>query len=155
MKRFLSWLLLLGNDSLAWIDIFLLSNDSIIENFENLCRMQQQQEVLAWLLEPLSQQWTQLEWQNNYLSEPLGLVRLCSETPVMWSVFHTITFFEKALKRSGTRKAHLNLQNNSTETATPLHPMASHLSWMLPPLPKVRMLLPKINCVKIPHSHFF
>ncbi|KAJ6434325.1 hypothetical protein OIU84_017936 [Salix udensis] len=34
---------------------------------------QQQQEVLAWLLEPLSQQWTQLEWQNNYLSEPLGL----------------------------------------------------------------------------------
>ncbi|BFG37079.1 hypothetical protein CerSpe_233530 [Prunus speciosa] len=99
--------------------------------------MQQQQEVLAWLLEPLSQQWTQLEWQNNYLSEPLGLVRLCSETPVMWSVFHTITFFEKALKRSGTRKAHLNLQNNSTETATPLHPMASHLSWMLPPLPKL------------------
>ncbi|ONI04716.1 hypothetical protein PRUPE_6G336100 [Prunus persica] len=99
--------------------------------------IQQQQEVLAWLLEPLSQQWTQLEWQNNYLSEPLGLVRLCSETPVMWSVFHTITFFEKALKRSGTRKAHLNLQNNSTETATPLHPMASHLSWMLPPLPKL------------------
>ncbi|CAL9003504.1 unnamed protein product [Prunus brigantina] len=99
--------------------------------------IQQQQEVLAWLLEPLSQQWTQLEWQNNYLSEPLGLVRLCSETPVMWSVFHTITFFEKALKRSGTRKAHLNLQNNSTETATPLHPVASHLSWMLPPLPKL------------------
>ncbi|VVA12817.1 PREDICTED: exportin-5 [Prunus dulcis] len=99
--------------------------------------IQQQQEVLAWLLEPLSQQWTQLEWQTDYLSEPLGLVRLCSETPVMWSVFHTITFFEKALKRSGTRKAHLNLQNNSTETATPLHPMASHLSWMLPPLPKL------------------
>ncbi|XP_068317682.1 protein HASTY 1-like isoform X2 [Pyrus communis] len=103
--------------------------------------IQQQQEVLAWLLEPLSQQWTQIEWQNNYLSEPLGLVRLCSETPVMWSVFHTITFFEKALKRSGTRKAQSNLQHNSTESSMPLHPMASHLSWMLPPLPKLFRVL--------------
>ncbi|KAL5566976.1 hypothetical protein UlMin_030140 [Ulmus minor] len=99
--------------------------------------IQQQQEVLAWLLEPLSQQWTQLEWQNNYLSEPLGLVRLCLETPTMWSIFHTVTFFEKALKRSGTRKAHSNLQNNSTAGSPPSHPMASHLSWMLPPLLKL------------------
>ncbi|TXG65800.1 hypothetical protein EZV62_007075 [Acer yangbiense] len=99
--------------------------------------IQQQQEVLAWLLEPLSQQWTQLEWQNNYLSEPLGLVRLCSETQFMWSLFHTVTFFEKALKRSGTRKGGLSLQNSSTESSTYLHPMASHLSWMLPPLLKL------------------
>ncbi|XP_062084573.1 protein HASTY 1 [Humulus lupulus] len=97
--------------------------------------IQQQQEVLAWLLEPLSQQWMQLEWQNNYLSDPSGLVRLCFETSTMWSLFHTVTFFEKALKRSGTRKSHLNLQNN--ETTSLLHPMASHLSWMLPPLLKL------------------
>ncbi|KAF9670035.1 hypothetical protein SADUNF_Sadunf13G0026600 [Salix dunnii] len=97
--------------------------------------IQQQQEVLAWLLEPLSQQWTQLEWQNNYLSEPLGLIRLCSETAFMWSIFHTVTFFEKALKRSGIRKGSLNLQNIST--ASTIHPMASHLSWMLPPLLKL------------------
>ncbi|XP_048226148.1 protein HASTY 1 [Ricinus communis] len=96
---------------------------------------QQQQEVLAWLLEPLSQQWVQIDWQNNYLSEPLGLVRLCSETPFMWSIFHTVTFFEKALKRSGTRKGNTTLQNSSTSTL--LHPMASHLSWMLPPLLKL------------------
>ncbi|PPD68968.1 hypothetical protein GOBAR_DD34150 [Gossypium barbadense] len=94
--------------------------------------VQQQQEVLAWLLEPLSQQWIQIEWQNNYLSEPLGLVRLCSETAFMWSLFHTITFFEKALKRSGMRKG----QSSSTSSSTP-HPMASHLSWMLPPLLKL------------------
>ncbi|KAJ4719575.1 protein HASTY 1 [Melia azedarach] len=99
--------------------------------------IQQQQEVLAWLLEPLSQQWTQLEWQNNYLSDPLGLVRLCSDTPFMWSLFHTVTFFEKALKRSGIRKGNLNLQNSSTENSTLMHPMASHLSWMLPPLLKL------------------
>ncbi|XP_050384104.1 protein HASTY 1 [Argentina anserina] len=98
---------------------------------------QQQQEVLVWLLEPLSQQWTQIEWQNNYLSEPLGLVRLCMETPTMWSIFHCITFFEKALKRSGTRKSHLSSQNNTAAGSIPLHPMASHLSWMLPPLPKL------------------
>lgn len=115
-----------------------------IASFCNWCRIQQQQEVLAWLLEPLSQQWTQLEWQNNYLSEPLGLVRLCSETPTMWSIFHTLTFFEKALKRSGFRKAQLNLQNNLTSGSTPLHPMASHLSWMLPPLLKVCLPRPII-----------
>uniref|UniRef100_A0A6N2LXB9 Uncharacterized protein n=1 Tax=Salix viminalis TaxID=40686 RepID=A0A6N2LXB9_SALVM len=97
--------------------------------------IQQQQEVLAWLLEPLSQQWTQLEWQNNYLSEPQGLIRLCSETAFMWSIFHTVTFFEKALKRSGIKKGSLNLQNIST--ASTIHPMASHLSWMLPPLLKL------------------
>ncbi|GMJ11206.1 HASTY, HASTY 1 [Hibiscus trionum] len=95
---------------------------------------QQQQEVLAWLLEPLSQQWIQIEWQNNYLSEPLGLVRLCSETAFMWSLFHTVTFFEKALKRSGLRKG--SIRNSSTASSTP-HPMASHLCWMLPPLLKL------------------
>lgn len=99
--------------------------------------IQQQQEVLAWLLEPLSQQWMQIEWQNNYLSEPLGFVRLCSDTPFMWSLFHTVTFFEKALKRSGIRKANLNLQSSSAENSAVTHPMASHLSWMLPPLLKL------------------
>ncbi|GMP40616.1 hypothetical protein CsSME_00010991 [Camellia sinensis var. sinensis] len=99
--------------------------------------IQQQQEVLAWLLEPLSKLWTQLEWQISYLSDPTGLVRLCSETQFMWSLFHTVTFFEKALKRSGFRKGNINSQNNSTGSSGPLHPMASHLSWMLPPLLKL------------------
>lgn len=105
--------------------------------FSTWCRIQQQQEVLAWLLEPLSQQWMQIEWQNNYLSEPLGFVRLFSDTPFMWSLFHTVTFFEKALKRSGIRKTSLNLQSSSAENSAVTHPMASHLSWMLPPLLKV------------------
>ncbi|GAV64215.1 Xpo1 domain-containing protein [Cephalotus follicularis] len=99
--------------------------------------IQQQQEVLAWLLQPLSQQWTQPEWQNSYLSEPQGLVRLCSDTLFMWSIFHTVTFFEKALKRSGMKKGNLNSKNSSTAGSTFLHPMASHLSWMLPPLIKL------------------
>ncbi|CAN8277120.1 unnamed protein product [Cochlearia groenlandica] len=92
---------------------------------------QQQQEVLAWLLEPLSQQWIQTEWQDNYLSDPTGFVRLCSNKPFMWSLFHIVTFFEKALKRSGHRK------NNSSVMSQDLHPMAHHLSWMLPPLLKL------------------
>ncbi|KAM7508468.1 hypothetical protein LguiA_018921 [Lonicera macranthoides] len=98
--------------------------------------VQQQQEVLAWLLEPLSKQWTQPDWQNTYLSDPTGVVRLCGETQFMWSLFHTVTFFEKALKRSGIRKGSQSLQSSSTSSA-PLHPMASHLSWMLPPLLKL------------------
>ncbi|CAH2055065.1 unnamed protein product [Thlaspi arvense] len=99
---------------------------------------QQQQEILSWLLEPLSQQWIQPEWQNNYLSDPMGLVRLCSNTSLMWSIFHTVTFFEKALKRSGYRKSNLN----TTSVTTPAsHPMANHLSWMLPPLLKLLRVL--------------
>ncbi|KAK3005844.1 hypothetical protein RJ639_015777, partial [Escallonia herrerae] len=103
----------------------------------SMAGFQQQQDVLAWLLEPLSQQWTQLEWQNAYLSDLSGLVRLCAEPVFMWSLFHTVTFFEKALKRSGNRKGHVNIQNNSTASSTPWHPMATHLSWMLPPLLKL------------------
>ncbi|KAJ7978054.1 Protein HASTY 1 [Quillaja saponaria] len=99
--------------------------------------IQQQREVLAWLLEPLSQQWMQLEWQNKYLSDPLGLVHLCSETQLMWSVFHTVTFFEKALKRSAIKKSNWNLENSSAPGSTPAHPMTSHVSWMLPPLLKL------------------
>nr|XP_016442151.1 PREDICTED: protein HASTY 1-like isoform X1 [Nicotiana tabacum] len=96
---------------------------------------QQQLEVLAWLLEPLSKQWTQLEWQNAYLSDPTGLIRLCADTPFMWSIFHTVTFFEKALKRSGLRKGYASVQTMPASDF--LHPMASHLSWMLPPLLKL------------------
>ena len=118
-------------------------------NFLTWFRIQQQNEVLAWLLEPLSKQWTQLEWQNAYLSDPTGLVRLCSETQFMWSLFHTVTFFEKALKRSGFRKGNLNQQNNSLEGSIPTHPMVSHLSWMLPPLLKVSILF-----IETPHTEF-
>ncbi|RDX99328.1 Protein HASTY 1, partial [Mucuna pruriens] len=99
--------------------------------------IQQQQEVLTWLLEPLSLKWTQLEWQDKYLSGPHGLVQLCSEAPIMWSIFHTVTFFERALKRSGLKKANWNSENSSTPNSTPLNPMASHISWMVTPLLKL------------------
>lgn len=92
------------------------------------------------MLEPLSQQWTQLEWQDRYLSSPHGLVQLCSEAPVMWSIFHTLTFFERALKRSGLKKANGSLENTSAPNSTPPNPMASHISWMLNPLLKVCIL---------------
>lgn len=98
--------------------------------------VQQQQEVLLWLLEPLSNQWTQPEWQDTYLTGPDRLVSLFSETQVMWSIFHTMTFFEKALKRSGFRKSSQNLENGS-KTNSAAHPMSSHLPWMLPPLLKL------------------
>ncbi|KAI3979056.1 hypothetical protein MKX01_016231 [Papaver californicum] len=98
--------------------------------------VQQQQEALVWLLEPSMKQWTQMDWQSAYLSDPAGLVRLCSGTQFMWSLFHSLTFFEKALKRSGSRKSNLTLQNGSLQCNNSMssHPLASHLEWMLPPL---------------------
>ncbi|KAF3651221.1 Protein HASTY 1 [Capsicum annuum] len=97
--------------------------------------VQQQLEVLAWLLEPLSKQWTHLHWQDAYLSDPTGLIRLCADPPFMWSIFHSVTFFEKALKRSGLRKGNISVQ--TIPASDNLHPMASHVSWMLPPLLKL------------------
>lgn len=96
---------------------------------------QQQQEVLLWLLEPLSKQWTQPEWQEAYLTDPVKLVHLCADTRFMWSIFHIVTFFEKALKRSGFKKGSLSSENSSKTPAG--HPMASHLLWMMPPLLKL------------------
>ncbi|KAL8545620.1 hypothetical protein ACS0TY_005666 [Phlomoides rotata] len=98
--------------------------------------VQQQQEVLLWLLEPLSKQWTQPNWQEAFLTDPASLVRLCADTQFMWSTFHTVTFFEKALKRSGYRKGSL-ISENSSKTTPAGHPMVSHLSWMIPPLLKL------------------
>ncbi|KAL3843984.1 hypothetical protein ACJIZ3_001387 [Penstemon smallii] len=98
--------------------------------------VQEQQEVFHWLLEPLRKQWIQPEWQETYLSDPTGLVRLCSETQFMWSIFHTVTFFEKALKRSGLGKGR-SLENYSKTSSDVAHPMVSHLTWMLPPLLKL------------------
>jgi exportin-5 len=101
-------------------------------------RIQQQQEVLAWLLEPLNKIWTQVEWQTAYLSDPSGLTSMSADTQFMWSIYHTVTFFEKALKRSGTKKSTATPQVPTT-TAAPgyLHPMSSHLPWILPPLLRV------------------
>ncbi|GJU50085.1 protein HASTY 1 [Tanacetum coccineum] len=98
---------------------------------------QQQQEVMTWLLEPFSHQWMQLEWQNAYLSDPAGVIKLCGETQFMWSLYHTVTFFEKALKRSGIKKSSTNTDTNSSTASSIPHPLASHLSWMLPPLLKL------------------
>ncbi|XP_057853443.2 protein HASTY 1 isoform X2 [Cryptomeria japonica] len=107
---------------------------------------EQQQKILAWLLEPISKQWLQMEWQTKYLSEPMGLVHLLtrgpntSENELMWYIFHTITFYERALKRCGSKKTpHCTSQESSVidMDSAYVHPLASHLSWMLPPLLKV------------------
>ncbi|KAL4186249.1 hypothetical protein AMTRI_Chr09g13250 [Amborella trichopoda] len=100
---------------------------------------QQQQEALAWLLEPFSKQWTQLDWQNLYLADPMGIVRLCSDSDLMWSIYHSVAFFERALKRSGqggSRRSTPIQQNNSSTSSesNSVHPIAPHISWMLPPL---------------------
>ncbi|KAH9318681.1 hypothetical protein KI387_020450, partial [Taxus chinensis] len=107
---------------------------------------QQQQQILAWLLEPMSKQWLQMDWQNTYLSDPMGLVHLLtrgpntSENELMWYVFHTVTFYERAVKRSGNKKPpHSASQESSViNTASAyVHPLASHLTWMLSPLLKL------------------
>lgn len=106
--------------------------------FYLICRIQQQQEVLAWLLEPINKMWTQVEWQNAYLSDPSGLTHMFADSQFMWSIYHNITLFEKALKRGGSKKSAAAPQALATTVVTGnLHPMCSHLPWILPPLLRV------------------
>lgn len=104
---------------------------------------EQQQSVLNWLLEPLKEQWIQKELRDTYLSSRNGLVHLLTRGPNtpenerMWHIFHTVTIFERALKRSGSKKASLPTSQNGSAFTIDVrssHPMASRLSWMLPPL---------------------
>ncbi|KAF0919842.1 hypothetical protein E2562_031698 [Oryza meyeriana var. granulata] len=96
--------------------------------------IQQQQEVLAWLLEPINKMWTQVEWQTAYLSNPSGLMHMFADSQFMWSIYHNVTLFERALKRSGIKKSAAAPQALATTAASNLHPMCSHLPWILPPL---------------------
>ena len=144
VKRFLWWHLLLGIWPLNLLNLCLqpssISGVSsvIICIFTCFHRIQQQQEVLAWLLEPLNKMWTQVEWRTAYLSDPTGLTNMFADSQFMWSIYHTVTFFEKALKRSGIKKSTTTPQAPTT-TAAPgyLHPISSHLAWILPPLLRV------------------
>lgn len=105
--------------------------------FYLICRIQQQQEVLAWLLEPINKMWTQVEWQNAYLSDPSGLTHMFADSQFMWSIYHNITLFEKALKRVGPKSAAAPQALATTVVTGNLHPMCSHLPWILPPLLRV------------------
>lgn len=101
--------------------------------FFNFCanRAQtQQQDSFALLLEPVREQWTQPEWQNEYLSTPSGFIQLCSNAPLMQSIVNTVAVFKQALTGCTFKKRKLNM----SET---IHPLACHLSWMLPPLLKL------------------
>uniref|UniRef100_M4FG90 Tryptophan--tRNA ligase, cytoplasmic n=1 Tax=Brassica campestris TaxID=3711 RepID=M4FG90_BRACM len=103
----------------------------------------EQQDSFLLLLEPVRQQWTQPEWQNEYLSTPSGFIQLCSNAPLMRSIVDTVAVFEKALKGCNFKKRKLNM----SET---IHPLASHLSWMLPPLLK---LFRVINSLSSPDAY--
>ncbi|KAL0858073.1 hypothetical protein Bca101_063227 [Brassica carinata] len=91
---------------------------------------QTQQDSFALLLEPVRQQWTQPEWQNEYLSTPSGFIQLCSNAPLMQSIVNTVAVFEKALTGCTFKKRKLNMSETT-------HPLACHLPWMLPPLLKL------------------
>ncbi|CAM8926022.1 unnamed protein product [Rhodiola kirilowii] len=114
--------------------------------------VQQQQEVLAWFLEPLNKQWTPMDWQNTYLSNEISFVHLCSDSTFMWSIFHTVTFFERALKRSGPRKGNSSIPGNSSISSLASHPMAPHLVWMIPPLLKLVRALHSLWVPQVRHA---
>ncbi|KAL0691749.1 hypothetical protein Bca4012_091428 [Brassica carinata] len=107
----------------------------------------EQQDSFLLLLEPVRQQWTQPEWQNEYLSTPSGFIQLCSNAPLMRSIVDTVAVFEKALKGCNFKKRKLNM---SEIMRTHHHPLASHLPWMLPPLLK---LFRVINSLSSPDAY--
>ncbi|CAA7041201.1 unnamed protein product [Microthlaspi erraticum] len=95
---------------------------------------QGQQDSSTLLIEQVRQQWTEAEWQKEYISSPSGFVRLCSNPPLMRFVVNTVMVFENALKGYRFKKRKLNRISEMN------HPLACHLSWILPPLKVFRVI---------------
>ncbi|KAL2644482.1 hypothetical protein R1flu_012069 [Riccia fluitans] len=122
----------------------------------------QHKQVLDWLLSPLRLRWEQPEWQQRFLNSPLGIVELlsCKDRIFMgpaasesksyneevWLIYHTVTFFERALRRSAEPRKFrtptvigdkIVEDMDSSSLGAGSSPMGVHLKWMLPPLLKL------------------
>ncbi|KAG0582809.1 hypothetical protein KC19_3G087700 [Ceratodon purpureus] len=114
---------------------------------------EQQVQVLEWLFGPMQQQWILPAWQEKYLSSPASLVRLLTQDvsigdahEEMWSMYHTVTFFERALRRctnpsgkasSGPSATADNVDMDAAAMPASNHAMIPHLAWMFSPLLKL------------------
>lgn len=105
--------------------------------------------------------------QEKYLVSPASLVQLLTQDvnnaaahEEMWSMYHTVTFFERALRRctfpagkasSGTAAAD-SVDMNAAAASASSNAMIPHLAWMMSPLLKVREIwvssLPHVRAVK-------
>lgn len=113
------------------------------------CRVDQQSQVLEWLFGPLREQWIQPAWQEKNLSSPGSLVQLLSQDlsnpqshEEIWSMYHTITFFERALRRCTnpgkvSSVPEQNVDMDAAAAHSGVNAMVLHLTWMVPPLLKV------------------
>eukprot|EP00850_Spirogloea_muscicola_P004145 SM000017S02885 [mRNA] locus=s17:974268:981897:+ [translate_table: standard] len=125
----------------------------------------EQAQVLNWLLSPVKDKWADQQWQHLYLSSGHALARLLSSrldaavdgaavtaapsdnnsTTDIWWIYYAVTLFEKALRRAVS----------ITGIPGGRHPLLPHLEWILPPLlqllrciqslwtPAIKSVLPK------------
>lgn len=108
-----------------------------------------QAQVLEWFLKPLQDRWGQNNWQNQYLLSPGNLVELLNretkdglQNEEMWSIFHSLTFFERVLKRCASQDPDWYHRGPiAMGTISLSHPMMSHLIWIIP------HLLQLIRCI--------
>eukprot|EP00850_Spirogloea_muscicola_P002509 SM000009S23638 [mRNA] locus=s9:1311908:1321866:+ [translate_table: standard] len=104
----------------------------------------EQAQVLNWLLSPVRDKWADQRWQHLYLSSGHALARLLSSrldaavdgaavcaapsdnnsTTDIWWIYNAVTLFEKALRRAVS----------ITGVPGGRHPLLPHLEWILPPL---------------------
>jgi exportin-5 len=101
----------------------------------------------------LREQWIQPAWQEKNLSSPGSLVQLLSQDlsnpqshEEIWSMYHTITFFERALRRctnpgKASSAPEQNVDMDAAAAHSGVNAMLLHLAWMVPPLLKVIGLL--------------
>lgn len=92
--------------------------------------------------------------QEKYLVSPATLVQLLTQDvnsaaahEEMWSMYHTVTFFERALRRctlpsgkasSGSSAAADSVDMNAAAASASSNAMIPQLAWMMSPLLKVR-----------------
>lgn len=146
----------IGTSNVSWD---FLRTDNLLQGFalifNCICfnRGEQQVQVLEWLFGPMKQQWMLPAWQEKYLASPGSLVQLLTQDvniadshEEMWSMYHTVTFFERALRRctnpsgkasSGAPAPADNVDMDAAAAPSSSHAMIPHLAWMMSPLLKV------------------
>lgn len=95
--------------------------------------------ALDCFLNPLQERWRRNNWQERYLLRPEDLVTLLTRQTVdnlqneeLWSIFHSVTFTERVVKRCAIQ--HPDFSQGGMAATEPLHPIISHIKWVITPL---------------------
>ncbi|KAI5071083.1 hypothetical protein GOP47_0013334 [Adiantum capillus-veneris] len=106
-------------------------------------------------LSPIQSRWKINHFQERFLSAPGNLLALLtkqttnSQNDEMWSIFHSIVFTERVVKRCASQYPDVWRGGTAIE---PFHPIINHMKWIVMPLLQLLRCIHALWSPKIKHS---